>query len=71
MSVTRSSWIAVAALSSSLLGAAPAARPEPAPAHGQYRSFRVAIYVVVGATRQLAGRATFDRELDRGIPPAG
>lgn len=42
--------------------AAPAAKPQPLPA---YKNFRAAIYIAVNNAKELADKATFDREFER------
>ncbi|MBB6249469.1 hypothetical protein [Nitrospirillum iridis] len=44
----------------------PAQAKPAAPAH-HYENFRVAIYIAVNSTRQLADKATFDREFERAM----
>ncbi|HZD52595.1 MAG TPA: hypothetical protein VE175_06070, partial [Woeseiaceae bacterium] len=49
-----------------VLGAVPAtARSQARDQDGHYRNFRVAVYVVVNSTRQLADPETFERQFER------
>ncbi len=47
------------------LMAGASARAQDAPAHGHYKNFRTAIYVVVNATKELADPKVFEAQYDR------
>ncbi len=67
LSIATAATMALAPCASAAQTPPPVRAKAEAPAPGQYKDFRVAIYVVVNATRRLADRATFDREFERAM----